>query len=93
MANRPPDRASYGSHLPSGIQYLANLAEHNRTTLRQHRREDFPSKKASAPQQPPRDPNNPDGPIGGQPAKKPKGPKPKGPKTNAPSVFPYPRVR
>jgi len=79
-ANRPPDRASYGSHLPTK-QF--DKAKQNQ--------DDYLAKMSG-----PRKPPPHEGPSsGGQPAKKPKGPKgpkkPKDPNLNPNMAVPFGR--
>ena len=87
MANRPPDRASYGSHLPSGIKKLADLAASKPQFDR------LSSKQNAANYADPhwKGPKGPDNGPAASPAKNPK--KPKGPRTNPAVAYPFPRVR
>lgn len=53
MGNKVPDRAPYGSHLPSGIQYIANMA----AAKKFHRT--MSGDGAKAPVKNPKDPKDP----------------------------------
>lgn len=85
-ANRPPDRASYGSHLPSGIEYLKYLAE-NTSSERNRIRLEREHKERVYPPQP--FPKGPDAGPAASPAKKPK--KPKDPNLNPGMTVPFGR--
>ncbi len=82
-ANRPPDRAPYGSHLPSGIKKLADMAaskQFDRTSSKQN------MLNYADPHW--QGPKGPEGGAAGVPARKPKAPK--DPNLN-PAGMPFPR--
>jgi hypothetical protein len=82
-ANRPPDRAPYGSHLPSGIKKLANMA-----AAKQPDRLSSKQNLANYADQHWQGPKGPEGGAAGVPAKTPKAPK--DPNLN-PAAMPFPR--